>query len=178
MIMQASEKSALCCIILYAGFTLDSYMIQPSDFLENHFSFYVRYACMHCSFCRHIWNSNVIWIYICWFLLVDWYFCTWDTISARTDEIFCCSEQMTNCSGSEVKQVISSLHGLLPSYFLSFHPFILIAWLADGDSLMCYIVMMGRLIAQMFSTFSLWGCLFIMCNNLIICLSYTQLSGK
>ncbi len=45
--------------------------------------------------------------------------------------------------------------------FPSFHPFFLIAWLADGDSLMCYIVTMGRLIAQMFSTFSLWGCLFI-----------------
>ncbi len=43
-----------------------------------------------------------------------------------------------------------------------FHSFILIAWLADGDSLMCYIVTMGRQIAKMFSTFSLWGCLFIM----------------
>ncbi len=28
--------------------------------------------------------------------------------------------------------------------------------------LMCYIFMMGRLIAKMFSTFSLWGCLFLM----------------
>ncbi len=57
------------------------------------------------------------------------------------------------------------------SYVLfTFHPFILIAWLADVDFLMCYIVMMGRLIAQMFPTFSLWGCLFIM--NLIAVLSY------
>ncbi len=38
---------------------------------------------------------------------------------------------------------------------LSFHLFILVAWLADEASLMCFIVMMGRLIAQMFSTFSL-----------------------
>ena len=44
----------------------------------------------------------------------------------------------------------------------AFHPFTLIAWLADGDSLMCYIFTIGRLIARMFSTFSLWGCLFIM----------------
>ncbi len=29
------------------------------------------------------------------------------------------------------------------------------AWLTDGDSLMCGIVMMGRQIAKMFSTFSL-----------------------
>ena len=44
----------------------------------------------------------------------------------------------------------------------SFHALILIAWLADGDFVMCYIVTMGRQIAQMFSTFSLWGCLFLM----------------
>ncbi len=37
----------------------------------------------------------------------------------------------------------------------SFHALFLIAWLADGDSLMCYIVTMGRQIAKMFSTFSL-----------------------
>ncbi len=39
---------------------------------------------------------------------------------------------------------------------------LLIAWLTDGDSQMCYIVMMGRQIAKMFSTFSLWGFLFLM----------------
>ncbi len=44
----------------------------------------------------------------------------------------------------------------------AFHALILIAWLADGDSLMCCIVMMGRLIAKMFSTFSLWGSVFLM----------------
>ncbi len=44
----------------------------------------------------------------------------------------------------------------------SFHALFLIAWLADGDSLMCCIVMIGRLIARMFSTFSLWGSLFLM----------------
>ncbi len=30
----------------------------------------------------------------------------------------------------------------------TFHALLLIAWLADGDSLMCYIVMMGRQIAK------------------------------
>ncbi len=38
---------------------------------------------------------------------------------------------------------------------LSFHALFLIAWLADGDSLMSYIVRMGRQIAKMFSIFSL-----------------------
>ncbi len=38
----------------------------------------------------------------------------------------------------------------------------LIAWLADGDSLMCCIATMGRQIAKMFSTFSLWGSLILM----------------
>ena len=33
---------------------------------------------------------------------------------------------------------------------------------ADGDSLMCCIVIMGRQIAKMFSTFSLGGSLFLM----------------
>ncbi len=40
-------------------------------------------------------------------------------------------------------------------YCLTFHAYILIASLADGDSLMCCIVMMERQIAKMFSTFSL-----------------------
>ncbi len=53
----------------------------------------------------------------------------------------------TNCTNPLLFQDIC---GIDP-----FHPFVLIAWLADGDSLTCYIVMMGRLIAQMFSTFSL-----------------------
>ena len=43
-----------------------------------------------------------------------------------------------------------------------FHVIILIAWLADEASLMCNIVTMGRQIAEMFSTFSLRGCLFLM----------------
>ncbi len=38
---------------------------------------------------------------------------------------------------------------------VSFHALILIAWLADEDSLICYIVTMGRQIANMFYTFSL-----------------------
>ncbi len=38
---------------------------------------------------------------------------------------------------------------------MSFHAPIPIAWLADEDSLMCFIVMMGRQIAKMFYTFSL-----------------------
>ncbi len=37
----------------------------------------------------------------------------------------------------------------------AFHAIILIAWLADEASLMCYIVMMGSLIDKMLSTFSL-----------------------
>ena len=37
----------------------------------------------------------------------------------------------------------------------SFHALIPIAWLADGNSLMCYIVTMGSQIAEMFSIFSL-----------------------
>ena len=37
----------------------------------------------------------------------------------------------------------------------SFHALFLIAWLADGDSLMCCIVIMGRQIAKMFSISSL-----------------------
>ena len=37
----------------------------------------------------------------------------------------------------------------------AFHAPILIAWLADKDSLMCFIVTMGRQIAEMFYTFSL-----------------------
>ncbi len=37
----------------------------------------------------------------------------------------------------------------------SFHILFLIAWLADGDSLMCCIATMIRQIAKMFSTFSL-----------------------
>ena len=37
----------------------------------------------------------------------------------------------------------------------TFHALFLMAWLADGDSLTCCIVMMGRQIAKMFSTFSL-----------------------
>ncbi len=44
----------------------------------------------------------------------------------------------------------------------AFHALFRVAWLADGDSLMCCIVMMGRQIAKMFSTFSLWGSLFLM----------------
>ena len=36
-----------------------------------------------------------------------------------------------------------------------FHSLFLIAWQVDGDSLVYYIVMMGRQIAKMFSTFSL-----------------------
>ncbi len=43
------------------------------------------------------------------------------------------------------------IHTVVPA----FHTLVLIAWLADGDSLMCYIVTMGRQIAKMFSTFSL-----------------------
>ena len=43
-----------------------------------------------------------------------------------------------------------------------FHALFLIAWLPDGVSLMCCIVMMWRQISKMFSTFSLWGCLFLM----------------
>ncbi len=43
---------------------------------------------------------------------------------------------------------------------MTFHTLFLIPCLADGDSLMCGIVMMGRQIAMMFSTFSLWGSLF------------------
>ncbi len=39
------------------------------------------------------------------------------------------------------------------SAFPSFHALFLIAWLANGDSLMCCIVTMGRQIAKMFSTF-------------------------
>ena len=42
----------------------------------------------------------------------------------------------------------------------SFHALFLIAWLADGDSLMCFIVM-RRQIAKMSSTFSLSGSLFL-----------------
>ncbi len=49
---------------------------------------------------------------------------------------------------------------IVPCY--TFHALFLIAWLADGDSLMCCIVRMGRQIARMFSTFSLWGSLFLM----------------
>ncbi len=37
----------------------------------------------------------------------------------------------------------------------TFHAPLLIVWLADERSLMCYIVIMGRVIAKMFSTFSL-----------------------
>ena len=37
----------------------------------------------------------------------------------------------------------------------TFHALFLIAWVADGDSLMCCLVMMGRQIAKMFSTFTL-----------------------
>ena len=44
----------------------------------------------------------------------------------------------------------------------TFHALFLIAWLADGDSLICCIVMMGRQIAKMSFTFSLWGSLFLM----------------
>ncbi len=47
------------------------------------------------------------------------------------------------------------------SVVIPFHALFLIAWLADGDSLMCNIVTMGRQIAKMFSTFSLWGSLFL-----------------
>ncbi len=43
------------------------------------------------------------------------------------------------------------------TFIESFHTLIPIAWLADGDYLMCCIVMMGRQIAKMFYTFSLWG---------------------
>ncbi len=35
----------------------------------------------------------------------------------------------------------------------SFHALFLITWLADGDSLMCCIAMMGRQIAKISSTF-------------------------
>ena len=48
---------------------------------------------------------------------------------------------------------------------ISFHALFLIAWLADGDSLTCSIVMMGRQIAKMVSTFPLWWSLFLMCSN-------------
>ncbi len=63
------------------------------------------------------------------------------------------------------RRLLTRLRGSKLQWTNAFHPFILIAWLADGDSLMCYIVTMGRLIAQMFSRFSLWGCLFIMVYN-------------
>ncbi len=46
--------------------------------------------------------------------------------------------------------------------FSPFDALFLIAWLADGDSLVCFIGMMGKQIAKMFSTFSLWGSLFLM----------------
>ena len=38
---------------------------------------------------------------------------------------------------------------------LTFHALFRIAWLADGDSVMCSTVMMGWQIAKMFSTFPL-----------------------
>ncbi len=47
----------------------------------------------------------------------------------------------------QVDKAIKDIH--------SFHALILIAWLADGDTLVCCIVMMGRQIAKMFSTFTL-----------------------
>ncbi len=46
-----------------------------------------------------------------------------------------------------------------------FHTLFLIAWLADGDSPMCCIVMMGSRIADMFSTFSQRGYLFLMSSK-------------
>ncbi len=41
---------------------------------------------------------------------------------------------------------------------------------------MCYIVMMGRQIAKMFSTFSLWGCLFLMhgCGISVVYLTFNS----
>ena len=51
----------------------------------------------------------------------------------------------------------------------SFHALFLIAWLVDVDSLMCCIVTMGRLIAKMSPTFSLWGYLFLMSFRLQFC---------
>ena len=55
----------------------------------------------------------------------------------------------------------------------TFHSFFPIAWLADGDYLMCCIVTMGRQIAKMFSTFSLCGSLFLM--RLFKCSSVLEL---
>ena len=59
----------------------------------------------------------------------------------------------------------------------TFHAVILIAWLADGHSLMCCIVTLGRQMAKMFSTFSLWGSLFrmilIKCRCLFVCVQPT-----
>ena len=43
-------------------------------------------------------------------------------------------------------------------------------WLADGDSLKCCIVTVGRWIAEMFSTFYLWGSLFLM-RDVSACMS-------
>ncbi len=53
------------------------------------------------------------------------------------------------------------------SHQCTFHALFLIAWLADGDSLMCFIVTMGRQIAKMFYTFSLWGSLFLIIGNIL-----------
>ncbi len=49
----------------------------------------------------------------------------------------------------------------------AFHAFVPIDWLADKDSLMCCIVMMGRQIAKMCHTFSLWGSLFLMLTKFL-----------
>ena len=54
------------------------------------------------------------------------------------------------------------LYSTVTGIFVTFHVLFLIAWLAGGDSLVCYIVMMGRQIARMLYTFSLWGSLFLM----------------
>ncbi len=74
-------------------------------------------------------------------------------------------EKSTSHSQHERHQTRWEGERILGHYFLgnqSFHALIPIAWLADEDSLMCCIAMMGRQIAKMFSTFSLWGSLFLM----------------
>ncbi len=61
---------------------------------------------------------------------------------------------------------------------IPFHALFLIARLADGDSMMCCIVTMGRQIAKMFSTFSLWGSLFLMaCSCIWVTLQTVKISS-
>ena len=88
-------------------------------------------------------------------------FCVWSGL-----DWFLCLEYTGLVSVSGVDQT---------GFFVwTFHALLLKAWLADRDSLKCYIVMMGRQIARMFSTFSLRGSLFLMVHQTGSCVQSGQ----